>query len=158
MKPRPATGWRHGVGRMARYARTAALGDDVTKLTGKKHRPGVYQCNACREQFTVTVKTVFERSKIPLSKWLAALFLLTASKKGVLAHQVHRSLGITYKSAWFMMHCLREAMRSGVCCRRLVERARRSKSMKRSWAVRKVHQSRRAKGTAISGAILFLSC
>jgi transposase-like protein len=85
----------------------------VTKLEGEKHRPGVYQCNECREQFTVTVKTVFERSKIPLSKWLAALFLLTASKKGVSAHQIHRSLGISYKSSWFMMHRLREAMRSG---------------------------------------------
>jgi transposase-like protein len=88
-------------------------GDDVTALNGKAHRPGVYQCNSCREQFTVTVKTVFERSKIPLSKWLAALFLLTASKKGVSAHQVHRSLGISYKSSWFMMHRLREAMRTG---------------------------------------------
>jgi transposase-like protein len=90
-----------------------STGDDVTALNGKAHRPGVYQCNGCREQFTVTVKTVFERSKIPLSKWLAALFLLTASKKGVSAHQVHRSLGISYKSSWFMMHRLREAMRSG---------------------------------------------
>ncbi len=90
-----------------------ATGEDVTALNGKAHRPGVYQCNGCREQFTVTVKTVFERSKIPLSKWLAALFLLTASKKGVSAHQVHRSLQISYKSAWFMMHRLREAMRSG---------------------------------------------
>jgi transposase-like protein len=86
---------------------------DVTALQGKKHRPGLYQCSQCREQFTVTVKTVFERSKIPLSKWLAALFLLTASKKGVSAHQVHRSLGISYKSSWFMMHRLREAMRTG---------------------------------------------
>jgi hypothetical protein len=85
----------------------------VTALNGKAHRPGLYQCSQCREQFTVTVKTVFERSKIPLSKWLAALFLLTASKKGVSAHQVHRSLGISYKSSWFMMHRLREAMRSG---------------------------------------------
>jgi transposase-like protein len=90
-----------------------STGDDVTALQGKKHRPGVYQCNGCREQFTVTVKTVFERSKIPLSKWLAALFMLTASKKGVSAHQVHRSLDVSYKSAWFMMHRLREAMRSG---------------------------------------------
>jgi transposase-like protein len=90
-----------------------ATGDDVTALQGNAHRPGLYQCSACREQFTVTVKTVFERSKIPLSKWLAALFLLTASKKGVSAHQVHRSLGISYKSAWFMMHRLREAMRQG---------------------------------------------
>ena len=90
-----------------------ATGDDVTALKGKAHRPGLYQCSQCREQFTVTVKTVFERSKIPLSKWLAALFLLTASKKGVSAHQVHRSLSISYKSSWFMMHRLREAMRSG---------------------------------------------
>lgn len=87
--------------------------EHVTKLEGEAHRPGVYQCNACREQFTVTVKTVFERSKLPLSKWLAALFLLTASKKGVSAHQIHRSLDISYKSAWFMMHRLREAMRTG---------------------------------------------
>jgi transposase-like protein len=84
-----------------------------TLLKGEKHRPGVYQCRACREQFTVTVGTVFERSKIPLSKWLAALFLMVASKKGVSAHQVHRMLGISYKSTWFMMHRLREAMRSG---------------------------------------------
>jgi transposase-like protein len=87
--------------------------ENVTKLEGKAHRPGLYQCAECREQFTVTVKTVFERSKIPLTKWLAALFLMTASKKGVSAHQVHRMLGISYKSTWFMMHRLREAMRSG---------------------------------------------
>lgn len=87
--------------------------EQVTKLEGGNHRPGLYQCNACREQFTVTVKTVFERSKIPLTKWLAALFLMTASKKGVSAHQVHRMLGISYKSTWFMMHRLREAMHSG---------------------------------------------
>jgi transposase-like protein len=85
----------------------------LTALNGNAHRTGLYQCAECREQFTVTVKTVFERSKIPLSKWLAALFLLTASKKGVSAHQVHRSLGISYKSSWFMMHRLREAMRTG---------------------------------------------
>lgn len=90
-----------------------ATDKDVTKLDGDKHRPGLYQCNQCREQFTVTVKTVFERSKIPLTKWLAALFLMTASKKGVSAHQVHRMLGVSYKSTWFMMHRLREAMRSG---------------------------------------------
>jgi transposase-like protein len=90
-----------------------ATGDDVTKLEGAKHRPGLYQCNQCREQFTVTVKSVFERSKIPLTKWLAALFLMTASKKGVSAHQIHRSLGISYKTAWFLCHRLREAMRSG---------------------------------------------
>ena len=85
----------------------------IKALEGKAHRPGLYQCAECREQFTVTVKTVFERSKIPLTKWLAALFLMTASKKGVSAHQVHRMLGISYKSTWFMMHRLREAMRTG---------------------------------------------
>jgi transposase-like protein len=85
----------------------------IRALQGKSHRPGLYQCAECREQFTVTVKTVFERSKIPLTKWLAALFLLTASKKGVSAHQIHRSLDVTYKTAWFMMHRLREALRTG---------------------------------------------
>jgi transposase-like protein len=90
-----------------------ATGDDVTSLKGKAHRPGLYQCSSCREQFTVTVKTVFERSKVPLSKWLAALFMMTASKKGVSAHQIHRSLGISYKTAWFLCHRLREAMRQG---------------------------------------------
>src|SRR5262245_33376415 len=90
-----------------------ATDEHVTKLEGKAHRAGLYQCAECREQFTVTVKTVFERSKIPLTKWLAALFLMTASKKGVSAHQVHRMLGVSYKSTWFMMHRLREAMRTG---------------------------------------------
>jgi transposase-like protein len=84
-----------------------------TLLKGKAHRPGLYQCGECREQFTVTVGTVFERSKIPLSKWLAALFLMVSSKKGVSAHQAHRMLGVSYKSTWFMMHRLREAMRVG---------------------------------------------
>lgn len=74
-------------------------------------RPGLYQCNSCRKQFTVTVGTLFERSHIPLSKWLLASFLLCSSKKGVSAHQLHRMLGITYKSAWFMAHRLREAMK-----------------------------------------------
>jgi len=85
----------------------------ITALRGKTHRPGLYQCAECREQFTVTVKTVFERSKIPLTKWLAALFLMTCSKKGISALQVHRMLGVSYKSTWFMMHRLREAMRTG---------------------------------------------
>lgn len=87
--------------------------EKLRALKGKSHRPGLYQCNECREQFTVTVGTVFERSKIPLSKWLAALFLIVSSKKGISAHQAHRMLDISYKSTWFMMHRLREAMRSG---------------------------------------------
>ena len=80
-------------------------------LKGAAHRPGLWKCKDCRKQFSVTVGTVFERSKIPLNKWLLAAFLLCASKKGISAHQMHRMLGITYKSAWFMMHRLREAMK-----------------------------------------------
>jgi transposase-like protein len=78
-----------------------------------KGREGYYQCKACRKQFTVTVGTVFERSHIPLNKWLMAAFLMAGSKKGISAHQGHRMLGITYKSAWFMWHRLREAMAAG---------------------------------------------
>lgn len=85
--------------------------DDVTVLKGKAHRPGVYQCNACREQFTVTTGSVMERSKIPLNKWLLAMHLMASSKKGYSAHQLHRTLGITYQSAWFLAHRIREAMR-----------------------------------------------
>lgn len=83
---------------------------EATALQGRAHRPGVYQCNACREQFTVTVGTVFERSKIALNKWLLASYLMASSKKGVSAHQIGRTLGVTYKTAWFMCHRLREAM------------------------------------------------
>lgn len=83
----------------------------ITKLQGKSTRPGVYKCKDCRKPFTVTVGTVMERSKIPLNKWLAAMHLMTASKKGVSAHQLHRMLGITYEAAWFLAHRLREAMR-----------------------------------------------
>lgn len=80
-------------------------------LQGKAHRPGVRKCADCREQFTVTVGTVFERSKIPLSKWLMATHLLCSSKKGMSSHQLHRTLGVTYKTAWFMTHRIREAMK-----------------------------------------------
>lgn len=85
--------------------------ENIAKLEGKSHRPGLYQCRSCRGQFTVTVGTLFERSKIPLHKWLLATYLLTSSKKGMSTHQLHRMLGITYKSAWFMTHRIREAMR-----------------------------------------------
>lgn len=84
--------------------------DKIKKLEGKSTRPGVYKCNDCRKPFTVTVGTVFERSKIPLNKWLLAAQLMAASKKGISSHQIHRMLGVTYKSAWFMTHRLREAM------------------------------------------------
>jgi transposase-like protein len=92
-----------------------ATSDDVAKVEGKKHshRPGLYYCNACEGTFTVTVGTVFERSKIPLSKWWLAVHLLNSSKKGFSAHQLHRTLKVTYKTAWFMMHRIREAMRTG---------------------------------------------
>ena len=78
-------------------------------------RPGVFRCAepACRKDFSVTMKTVMERSHIPLHKWLLAFHLFTASKKGFSAHQLHRTLGITYRSAWFMAHRVREAMRAG---------------------------------------------
>jgi transposase-like protein len=74
-------------------------------------RAGVIQCNDCRQQYSITVGTLFERSKIPLHKWLLATYLLSSSKKGMSAHQLHRMLGVTYKSAWFMFHRIREAMR-----------------------------------------------
>jgi transposase-like protein len=71
----------------------------------------LYKCAACRKQFTVTVGTIFESSHIPLNKWLLAFYLLCSSKKGMSAHQLHRMLGVTYKSAWFMAHRIREAMK-----------------------------------------------
>jgi len=86
---------------------------DATPLKGKAHRKGLYQCNNCREQFSVTVGTVFERSKISLHKWVLATHLMAASKKGMSAKQIQRMLGVTYKTAWFMMHRIREAMSPG---------------------------------------------
>jgi len=80
-------------------------------ITGKSARPGLYECKDCLKQFSVTVGTVFERSKVPLNKWLLATHLMTSSKKGVSSHQIHRSLGVTYKTAWFMTHRIREAMK-----------------------------------------------
>ena len=76
-------------------------------------RVGVYKCSeyGCRKQYTVTVGTVFERSKVPLNKWLMAVYLMCSSKKGISSNQLHRTLGVTYKTAWFMSHRIREAMR-----------------------------------------------
>jgi transposase-like protein len=76
-------------------------------------RYGLKKCGDCRKQFTVRVGTIFEDSHIPLHKWIQAVFLMVSSKKGISAHQLHRTLEITYKSAWFMAHRIREAMRSG---------------------------------------------
>jgi transposase-like protein len=81
-----------------------------TLVKGKSHRPGMYMCNACRKPFSVTVGTVMEKSHIPLNKWVLGFHLMASSKKGISAHQLHRSLGITYKAAWFMAHRIREAM------------------------------------------------
>jgi transposase-like protein len=81
----------------------------------KTKKPGWYRCaeKECRKDFTVTTGTVMERSHIPLNKWLMAFYLLNASKKGMSAHQLHRALKLDYKSAWFMCHRIREAMRDG---------------------------------------------
>ena len=83
----------------------------ATLMQGKSHRPGLYQCNACREPFTVTVNTLYERSKVPLHKWLAATHLMMASKKGMSALQVGRMLGLSKKTAWFLCHRIRKSLR-----------------------------------------------
>lgn len=75
-------------------------------------RKGVVQCNACRQQYTVTVGTVFESSKVGLHKWLYVNHILCSSKKGTSAHQIARNIGVSYKTAWFMMHRIREAMKA----------------------------------------------
>ena len=81
-------------------------------LTGSKnYRPGLYKCADCYQQFSVTVGTVFERSKVALHLWLQAVHLMCASKKGISAKQLERMLGVTYKTAWLMSHRIREAMR-----------------------------------------------
>jgi len=82
-------------------------------LNGKSTRIGVYKCYDCRKPFTVKVGTIFESSHIPLRLWLQAIFLIASSKKGISSNQLHRTLGVTLKSAWFMSHRIREAMRAG---------------------------------------------
>jgi len=79
----------------------------------KRVRLGLKKCGHCKGQFTVKVGTVFEHGRMPLNLMLQAVYLMTSSKKGISAHQLHRTLGITYKSAWFLAHRIREAMRSG---------------------------------------------
>lgn len=90
--------------------------DRITKVKAnpeKRIRIGLWRCGGCKGQFTVKVGTVFEHARMPLHKMLQAVYLMTSSKKGVSAHQLHRALEITYKSAWFLAHRIREAMRSG---------------------------------------------
>jgi transposase-like protein len=84
--------------------------EKIAKGLGKASRAGLYYCASCNGQFTVTIGTVMEDTKIPLSKWLFAMHLLGASKKGMSALQLSRMLGVTYKSAWFLCHRIREAM------------------------------------------------
>lgn len=86
--------------------------DSATHLQGKSTRPGVYKCRECKKPFTATIGTLYERSHIPLHKWLLATHLLCASKKGISAHQLYRMLGFgSYRTAWFMAHRIREGMR-----------------------------------------------
>lgn len=83
------------------------------KLGGESTRIGVYKCYACRKPFTVKIGTIFHDSKVKLHLWLQAIFLIASSKKGISANQLHRTLGVTLKTAWFMGHRIREAMRTG---------------------------------------------
>lgn len=90
--------------------------DRITKVTAnptKRIREGLWRCGDCKKQFTVKIGTVFEHMRLPLHKALQAVYLMTSSKKGISAHQLHRVLEITYKSAWFLCHRIREAMRDG---------------------------------------------
>ena len=89
--------------------RCGVTGDRITKLQGKSTRPGVYKCKDCRKPFTVTVGTVMDRSHIALHKWVLAAHLISASKKGMSALQLHRMMGISYEGAWFLFHRLRTA-------------------------------------------------
>ena len=82
----------------------------VALMGGKKHRPGLFYCPDCRGQFTVKTGSVMESSHVPFAKWVLAVRLMGSSKKGFSAHQLHRSMGVTYKTAWFIFHRLREAM------------------------------------------------
>lgn len=87
--------------------------DRIGKLEGKSTRIGVYKCYQCRKPFTVKVGTIFEASHVALHLWLQAMYLICASKKGISSNQLHRTLGVTLKTAWFMSHRIREAMREG---------------------------------------------
>lgn len=85
----------------------------IGKMSGKSTRPGLRKCYACRKPFTVTVGTIFESSHAPLHLWLQAIFLMSSSKKGISTQQLKRTLGVAMKTAWFMGHRIREAMRDG---------------------------------------------
>jgi transposase-like protein len=112
----------------------------IGKLKGKSTRPGVYKCYQCRKPFRVTVGAVFEASRIPLRLWLQAVHLMASSKKGISSNQLHRTLGVTLKTAWFMSHPIREQCAWSVRSRWAVP-ARRSKSTRRRRASRKASGS-----------------
>jgi transposase-like protein len=97
--------WPQGV----HCPRCGVTGDRITKLAGKSTRPGVYKCKDCRKPFSVTVGTVMDRSHVRLSKWVLAAHLMSASKKGMSALQLHRMMGVSYEAAWFLFHRLRAA-------------------------------------------------
>lgn len=90
-----------------------AVDGRIYPIEGKSARTGLKKCGECRKQFTVKVGTVFEHMRIPLHKALQAVFLMTSSKKGISSNQLARTLEVTYKTAWFLSHRIREAMRSG---------------------------------------------
>src|SRR6266699_4127843 len=106
--------WRWPHGPVCPHCKNDGKEKLISKLTPKTKsggvRPGVYFCGACRKQFTVTVKTIFESSHIPISTGVQAVFLICSSKKAISSHQIHRMLGVTYKTAWFMTHRIRYAM------------------------------------------------
>jgi transposase-like protein len=85
----------------------------ISKMGGKSTRIGAYKCYQCRKPFTVKIGTIFEASHVPMNVWLQAMYLIAGSKKGISSNQLHRTLGVTLKTAWFMSHRIREAMRSG---------------------------------------------
>lgn len=87
--------------------------DRISKMQGKSTRIGTYKCYQCRKPFTVKIGTIFESSHVALNIWLQAIYLIAGSKKGISSNQLHRTLGVTLKTAWFMSHRIREAMRSG---------------------------------------------
>lgn len=93
-----------------RFCPHCGAADGTSPVESKNHSPGLYFCNNCSKTFTVRVGTLFERSHVPLHKWVLAFELMVASKKGISAHQLHRMLDVTYKTAWFMAHRIREAM------------------------------------------------
>lgn len=85
----------------------------ISKMEGKSTRIGTYKCYQCRKPFTVKIGTIFEASHVKLNHWLQAIFLIASSKKGISSNQLHRTLGVTLKTAWFISHRIREAMRDG---------------------------------------------